>query len=84
MRPKDRLGALQETIDMITDRQQQIIDLISAEIMAAAVHCAVEQHTPAYSADESDAYIKDRMSVVIRLRVVRGMLERVFSGLIQT
>ena len=84
MRPKDRLGALQETIDMITDRQQQIIDLISAEIMAAAANCAVEQHAPAYSADESDAYIKDRMSVVIRLRVVRGMLERVFSGLIQT
>lgn len=68
-------------MDVYTDRQQRILNDLTAEIGQQAKQCAEEQIAPRHEADEMDAYIKKREENVAALRSMREDLENIFTGM---
>ena len=63
----------------MTDKQQQIIDMISTEISQALISCEHHRNESGDDADKIDAYITSYASRAARLKDIRESLETEFT-----
>lgn len=63
----------------MTEKQQQIINMISAEISQALILCEHHRNESGDDADKIDAYIASYAKEAVRLRSIRESLEKEFT-----
>lgn len=69
-------------MEVFSERQQRILNDLTAEIGNQARSCAREQIDPQRGSDDMDAYIEERQQNVAKLRKMREELENLFTGIV--